>query len=298
MAARPKPLEHLLGSAEDQLWTDFEKTRVFDHAGVMGSGREGAVARFLRQHLPARFVVTSGQAVDALGTITTQLDLVVYDSYLSAPLLRSEEGAELMPAEALLAVVEVKSIFKLKEARTCAKAVASIGELKPYGKAFIPARTAGADASDAAPRCMYSIFAFDSDLSAVDWPQKEWDRLREAARESDVDVARTDRLTVLTRGLVVPPTCTALPATDGKGMLRDWYLHLSDFLVREAARRNPYDWDRYGRRPTSSGWQRLDGYKSVNEAKRQKAASRHKATRSSRPAKSDGKGRPRKRSSS
>ena len=125
---------------------------------------------------------------------------------------------------------------------------------------------------------MYVLhIAFDSDLAEKDWATKEWDRLREAAREAAVHVSRTDRLTVLTRGLVVPPTCTALAATDGKGILRDWFLHLSDFLVREAARRPPYDWDRYGRRPTSSGWQRLEGYKSANQAKRDRAGSKRKA---------------------
>jgi hypothetical protein len=281
------PLARLLSSAEDQLWADFERTRVFSHKGLAGSSRESGVGRFLREHLLSRFVVTTGQAVDARNGITTQLDLVIYDSFLSAPLLKSDDGPELMPAEALLAVIEVKTMFSLAEACKCAAAVASIASLEPYGKRFVASRSGGMDASDGAPRCMYSIFAFDSDVGETGWAVKEWDRLRLAAREASVDVARVDRLTVLTRGLVVPPTCTALPAVDGKGILRDWFLHLSDFLVREAARREPYDWDRYGRRPTAQGWERLDGYASVSQAKRDrdeaKASAKQARSRGRRP---------------
>jgi hypothetical protein len=271
------PLASLLSSAEDQLWADFERTRVYTHKGLAGSSRESAVGKFLREHLLSRFVVTTGQAVDARHGITTELDLVIYDSFLSAPLLKSETGPELMPAEALLAVVEVKTMFSLAEAGKCATAVASLAALEPYGKRFVASRSGGVDASDGAPRCMYSIFAFDSDVGVTEWAPKEWDRLRDAAREAEVDVGRIDRLTVLTRGLVVPPTCTALPAVDGKGILRDWFLHLSDFLVREAARREPYDWDRYGRRSTAHGWERLDGYASVSQAKQSRDEAKAKA---------------------
>lgn len=266
--AQAAPLDQLLSSAEDQLWSDFDRARVFDHSGVIGSAREGAVARFLREHLPERFVVTTGQAVDASGLLTPQLDLILYDSHLSAPLLRHPTGPELVPAEALIAVVEVKSKFTREEATRCVRAATSLSQLDVYGENFVASRVGGADAADGAPRCMYSILAFESDLSAADWAASEWKRLREVTSETNADVSRIDRLTVLSRGLLVPPTCTALPAQDGKGILRDWFLHLTDFLVREAARRLPYDWDRYSRRPRSTGWEQLEGYVSVNQAKR------------------------------
>lgn len=271
--AQTAPLDQLLSSAEDKLWSDFDRAGVFNHSGVIGSAREGAVARFLREHLPERFVVTTGQAVDASGVQTPQLDLILYDSYLSAPLLRRSAGPELLPAEALIAVVEVKSKFTREEAATCVRASTSLSQLDVYDGRFVASRIAGADAADRAPRCMYSILAFESDLSAMDWAAKEWKRLREVAGEVEADVSRIDRLTVLSRGLLVPPTCTALPAEDGKGILRNWFLHLTDFLVREAGRRRPYDWDRYSRRPSSAGWEQLEGYISVNQAKRDRKAS-------------------------
>jgi hypothetical protein len=175
-----------------------------------------------------------------------------------------------MPAEALIAVVEVKSKFTRDEATRCVSAARSLSQLDVYGGNFVASRVGGADATDGAPRCMYSILAFESDLRSANWAANEWRRLREVAGEVDADVSRIDRLTVLSRGLLVPPTCTALPAKDDKGILRDWFFHLSDFLVREAARRPPYDWDRYTRRPRSTGWERLEGYVSAKQANRDK----------------------------
>lgn len=262
------PFDRLLALAENQLWADFDRAGVFDHSGVIGSTREIAVAQFLREHLPQRFVVTSGKAVDSNGLLTPQLDLIIYDSYLSAPLLRRLTGPELVPAEALIAVVEVKSMFSREETKRCLQAARALSTLRVYGGCFVQSRVGGAHAADGAPRCMYSILAFESDLAASGWAANEWNRLQDVGSELGADISRIDRLTVLTRGLLVPPTCTALPAEDGKGILRDWFLHLSDFLVREAARRVPYDWHPYARSTRSAGWEQLDGYKSVNQAKR------------------------------
>ncbi len=266
-----KHLRRLLNRAEDQLWVDFENAGEFSHNGLAGSGREGAVAKFLRAHLPTRFVVTTGQAVDSEEAISTQLDVIVYDSHLSAPLVRSDD-AEILPAEALLAVVEVKTTFTLAEAKKCAKAVQTLAGLKPYGKQFTTARTQGQSADDGLPRCMYSVLAFDSNLAADEWVTKEWERIRGAAEAASVDVARIDRVAILKRGLIVPPTCSARTAADDKGVLRDWFLHLSDFLVREATHRRPYDWNRYGRAARDDSWVRLDGYESTNAAARERRA--------------------------
>ena len=84
------------------------------------------------------------------------------------------------PAEALIAVVEIKSMFSRAEARVCLKAATAIAKLNVYNRNFVPARAAGESASDGAPRCMYSILAFDSDIVPDGWTVKEWKRLVEA----------------------------------------------------------------------------------------------------------------------
>jgi len=41
-------------------------------------------------------------------------------------------------------------------------------------------------------------------------------------------------------------------------MLRDWFLHMSNFLVREAERRPSFDFQSYGWRRNNPGWQKLN----------------------------------------
>ena len=161
--------------------------------------RGGSCTIFLREHLPERFIVTTGQAVDASGVQTPQLDLILYDSHLSAPLLRHPDGPELLPAEALIAVVEVKSKFTREEAAHCVRASTSLFSSRSTA-GTLASRLGGADAADGAPRCMYSILAFESDLSALNWAASEWKRLREVASKAEADVSRIDRLTVLSTG--------------------------------------------------------------------------------------------------
>jgi hypothetical protein len=252
-------LEALLHAAEDQLWTEFEKSKVFTHPVIKGSEREGAIAKFLRAHLPGRLEVTTGQAVDASGRQTTQLDIVIYDSQLSAPLLRG--AADLLPAEALLAVIEVKSKFTRAEARACLHAATSISRLRPYGARFAASRTGGEAADDGRARCLYSVLAYGTDLAERDWVSAEWSRLREVAREEAADVSRLDRLTILDRGMIVPPDFSGHVVESEKGVLREWFLHLTDFLTRESTRRRPYAWHAYSEKPSGSGWVRLEGYK-------------------------------------
>src|SRR4051794_32859115 len=52
---------------------------VHTHRGTRGSLREVAFRRTLRQMLPKRFGVGTGEIVDAMGNRSPQLDVIVYD---------------------------------------------------------------------------------------------------------------------------------------------------------------------------------------------------------------------------
>ena len=73
-----------------------------------------------------------------------------------------------------------------------------------------------------------------------------------------VSAERIDRVLVLDRGIQVPPSATGRSAPDGKEMLREWFLHMSNFLIREADRRPAFDLQSYARRAKNSGWVRLE----------------------------------------
>lgn len=251
-----KTFDQLLAHAEDQLWLGFERATVKHHRGSRGMAREDALAGFLAAQLPKRFEVTTGEAIDAGERRSGQLDLVIYDRNLTAPLLEDPSG-DLLPAESLLAVIEVKSVLTADEFRKCARAAKAVSRLRPYGKEFVASRKDGLSAIDGRHRCQYSVVAFRSDLGATDWATKEWARLGSAVTAAGVDPSRIDRVLVLDRGMLVPPSKTAQTTGDGKGMLRDWFLHMSNFLVREAARRPDFDFQSYGRQRASPDWLKL-----------------------------------------
>jgi hypothetical protein len=226
--------------------------------------------------------------------MSTQLDLIVYDTNLSAPLLRGAESGDLVPAEALLAVVEAKSTLTKSEAEACSKAVASLAALEPYGKPFIAPRAGGEHAGGRQVRCQYSVLAFDTNIGPRDWASKEWTRLRTAATSNGAPIDRIDRVAVLTRGMLIPPDREAIIIGEERGVLRDWFLHLTNFLVREAARRVPYDWGTYlPDRPKSSRLE-LEGHsgprrsRPPDEVERQPSSTRTRHPRRSnkRPGKS------------
>lgn len=252
-----KTFDQLLEDAEEQLWLGFKRAGTKKHTVLRGASREEALADFLTAQLPSRFAVTQGEAVDAKEHRTTQLDVVVYDRNLTAPLL-SERSGDLLPAEALLAVIEVKSTLTKAELEKCARAAKSLAALEPYGRQFLPPRTAGEAADDGRTRCMYSVIAFTSDLGEADWATKEWLRLHAATKTESVEVERIDRVLVLDRGMLVPPWARARISPDqGKGMLREWFLHVTNFLVREASRRPSFDFERYGRKRRNPNWEKL-----------------------------------------
>jgi hypothetical protein len=294
----PRSLDRLLTAAEKQLWIEFEKSNAFTHRGVKGAAREGSIASFLQAHLPERFAVTTGQAIDSQDRESTQLDLIVYDRNLSAPLLRGTDRGDLVPAEALLAVIEAKSRLTKTEAEACCSAVASLALLRPYGRPFVPPRAGGKRANGHDVRCQYSVLAFDTDLGSKNWGANEWARLRAAAMSKGAPVDRIDRVAVLTRGLVLPPDCEAILINEAQGVLRDWFLHLTNFLVRESGRRAPYDWSAYlPDRPESSRLE-LEGHSGPRRSRRtitdQAKRKRPRSAATSKPTPSSG-GRPPRR---
>jgi hypothetical protein len=253
----PRTFDQLLAEAEEQIWVGFRRARAKAHRGNRGASREETLRRFLSSQLPARFGVTTGEAVDAGERRSGQLDIVIFDRNLTAPLL-TEDSGDLLPAESLLAVVEVKSTLTQDELETCATAAKAISRLRPYGHAFVGPRQRGIAADDGRHRCQYSIVAFESNLGQRDWVENEWRRFKAAADGVGVARDRIDRVLVLDRGMLVPPSATARSTTGaGKGMLREWFLHMSNFLVREAARRPDFDFQAYGRRRRNSGWRKL-----------------------------------------
>lgn len=246
-------LHSVMTEASSALRSAFDVSATLHHPGVKGDGREAAVRHFLTGQLPQRFGVTSGILVDFSGRQSPQLDVIVYDQSVNAPLVPSADGrAAILPAEAALAIVEVKSKLTADEVVKCLGAASKLKDLRPHKKTFRTRRRDGEPASDRAPRCPYHVFAFTSDLVADDFPSNEWSRLATVANERQVALEAIAQIMILDRGLIDAPTQRALAAAsdDGRGLL-SWYLSLSNFLSRETDRRSAVDWNLYASKDRS-----------------------------------------------
>jgi hypothetical protein len=236
----------VLDQAEQRLALDADAAANFEHGGLRGNERAAALADFLRLHLPGVFSVGKGEAVDFRDHRSGELDLFIYDSASAAPIQTGSESV-LIPAEALYAVIEVKSVLSRAELDTCMKAAMKIRALRPFKKSFVAASTEGRVQSGRS-RCPYLIFAYRSNLSADDWAGKEYQRINEAALAASCDADVLDRVVVLDRGMIRPQVSSALLREDAPGLFLEFYMHLINFLTRERKRRGLIDWSAYTRR--------------------------------------------------
>lgn len=246
----------VMAMAKKQLLANAEKAEAFAHKGLRGDERASQLISFLEERLPDRFAVTKGEAIDFQDNRTGQLDVVVYDKHTCPPLLEGGENA-LLPAEAVYAIIEVKTTLTQDELDSCYKHAKKVRSLLPFKKNFIAARVDGAAADDHNPRCIYTVFAYKTNLSDSDWAQKEFDRVKKSSASQKAKIDSIDRIIVLTRGFLIPGSNSGKEEKgDTQSIFLDFYLHLMNFISREVARRPPMDWQLYGPR-TSPGWTKL-----------------------------------------
>lgn len=97
-------------AAAEELQTSLRRSRVaFAHRLTSGESTEAAVRQFLRENYPESIGVAHGQVIDSGGDQSGQLDVIMYDK-ARTPILFSdrEQGNRLVPAEGVLAAMDVK----------------------------------------------------------------------------------------------------------------------------------------------------------------------------------------------
>jgi hypothetical protein len=232
----------LLKNAETRLWADFQAAGNYTNPGNIGTGRERSLIGFLAPRLPSRFAAATGEIVDLGGDRSGQIDVVIYDQAMNAPLLADEKGLVLLPAEAVLAVIEVKSTLNMAEAKKVYRGLDRVHSLQPYGSSWGRAKNHDADGL---PRVFGTCFAYDTTINTDDWVKSEMSRIREAARSMSVPCQYLDWLAVLSRGVLRPAAGRGALEPANRGVLGMWYFGLLNFLVREADRRKPVPWNLY-----------------------------------------------------
>jgi hypothetical protein len=237
-----QPLSQTLKAAEERLWADFKAAGAFDHRATIGTSREDALIEFLRKRLPTRFGVARGEVVDIGGRRSGQVDVVIFDQAMNTPLTSDSGGSVILPAEALLAAIEVKSTLTKDETKKALLGAQKLYLLNPWGSSW--GWTRRGEPATSRPRLLVTCIALESDLSA-DWVRDEILRVRQVATEVSVPVVVLTSIAVISRGMLRPAEGLVALEPEHRSVLGMWYFSLLSFLVREADKREPVHWSYY-----------------------------------------------------
>ena len=125
------------------------------HRLSAGENRQDLVEKFLVNHLPERFGVSTGFVISQDGMFSSQADLVVVDKLNNAPLYRHNRNM-LWPSEAVYALIEVKTKLDSRDLRD---AVLKGQRFKRLTRRFCQTRTAQ-NIEDS----LFVIWSFESSL--------------------------------------------------------------------------------------------------------------------------------------
>lgn len=117
-------------TAAEQL-VKFDKLRdAIEHNGLVGQEGEKIVAAFLRERLPGSIGVTTGEILDVEGGQSRQIDVVLYDAMRTPMLFTGEDkDTHVVPAEGVLAVIEVKKRLRASDLDGCLRNCRSVKQL-------------------------------------------------------------------------------------------------------------------------------------------------------------------------
>jgi len=146
-------LHEIYSSLQEEMITKLSVSRsTIPHSAEKGAATESNWIEWFKEYLPKRYQVDKAFVVDSEGSISEQIDIVIYDAQYSHLIFR-HQGVRYIPAESVYAVFEVKqelnkvnlgyagdkaeSVRQLK--RTSAKITHAGGTFEPKVPHFIPA---------------------------------------------------------------------------------------------------------------------------------------------------------------
>jgi hypothetical protein len=215
------------------------ETANIKHAGAKGTERELNLVTFIDGLLPNSYQARKGEVVDLNGRKSPQLDVVIFDAIKNFPLYSGE--TVVLPAEALLASVEVKSKLNATEVATSQEAARELKMLEPMKRKLGSSMAHASSSGPRAYRYLHGLFAYDTDVKEGKWAATELARL-EKHSGGPADGA-IDLVYVLNRGLIDTRARSFIPEDEatGQALVVFWFA-LYNFIDRENRRRDsaPY----------------------------------------------------------
>ncbi|MBB5577019.1 DUF6602 domain-containing protein [Rhizobium paranaense] len=114
------------------------------HPGEFGVYREAVAREFIRTFVPKRLEIESGFVISSDGKISSQCDLIIYDSSV-APLLQNENRQRFFPIETVVAVGEIKSVMSEGDLYRALRKLAAIKSIRDgmSGPSYVYSRKTG-----------------------------------------------------------------------------------------------------------------------------------------------------------
>lgn len=98
-----------LALMQKELHVRYQVSSTIRHRGEKGRNREHGLAMFLRENLPEKYGVATGEIIPFKGDMPSpQCDIIIYDR-LSFPIIGKSSAVQQVPYEAVYSVIEVKS---------------------------------------------------------------------------------------------------------------------------------------------------------------------------------------------
>lgn len=245
----------MLEEAEQNLLSAFKKSQQTKHRGLKGNARAKSVADFLIARLPRTYgVATGAEVVDYADRRSGEIDIVIFDKQRNAVV---SPNPLWIAAETLLAYIEVKTTLTEDELEKSFIGAKQINALRPFKRPFsLAGNTEISPTENDQLRCFRTVFAFGTNLADDDWLNKEWARVKAAATAAAVPPASIDRILVLNRGMLNPPSQTGTDQFEVSSVFQQWIINLVNFLSRENGRRPAWDWQLYTKKKIP-GWRAL-----------------------------------------
>lgn len=123
----PFSLEESFKAVAEKMRVDFEGiSKQLEHKGLRGRVREIAVVNeLLANYLPKQLGIATGEIVSSEGSVSKQMDIIIFDSFKS-PLLLKEGEIHILPVESVYAVIEIKSNLNKAELEDSVEKVLSV----------------------------------------------------------------------------------------------------------------------------------------------------------------------------
>jgi hypothetical protein len=123
-------LSALLGSLHDDIERRLGEARaLLGHPVEKGDASEAIWIDLLGRYLPTRYQARKAYIVDAEGSFSEQIDVVIFDRQYS-PIIFQFEGATIVPAESVYAVLEAKQSINAEQVAYAHRKVGSVRRLK------------------------------------------------------------------------------------------------------------------------------------------------------------------------